>query len=102
MTGADFAALLTREGFDLFAGVPCSLVGDLIAALERRSPLPWIEAVREDAAVGLAGGAWLAGRRPVQPHFLPVKVTPAAAEMLRIPHSPPAIRDRFRAALGAS
>ncbi len=65
MNGADFAALLTREGFDLFAGVPCSLVGDLIAALERRSPLPWIDAVREDAAVGLAGGAWLAGRRPV-------------------------------------
>lgn len=65
MTGADFAALLEREGFDFFAGVPCSLIEDLLAALERHPRLPYVEAVREDVAVGLAGGAWLGGRRPV-------------------------------------
>ncbi|HSE93642.1 MAG TPA: thiamine pyrophosphate-dependent enzyme, partial [Methylomirabilota bacterium] len=65
MTGAEFAALLTREGFDVSAGVPCSLVEPLIAALEGHPRLPWIETVREDVAVGLCGGAWLGGRRPV-------------------------------------
>ena len=65
MTGADFAALLAREGFDVFAGVPCSLVEDLIAALDDHPRRPYVEAVREDVAVGVAGGAWLAGRRPV-------------------------------------
>lgn len=65
MTGVQFAALLEREGFDVFAGVPCSLAEDLIAALERHPRLPYVEAVREDVAAGLAGGAWLAGRRPV-------------------------------------
>jgi len=65
VTGAGFAALLAREGFDVFAGVPCSLIEDLIAALEADPRLPYVEAVREDVAVGLAAGAWLGGRRPV-------------------------------------
>jgi phosphonopyruvate decarboxylase len=64
VTGREFAALLERRGFDFFAGVPCSLIEDLIAALESHPRLPYIDAVREDVAVGLAGGAWLAGRRP--------------------------------------
>ena len=65
MSGAELAALLDRHGFDFFTGVPCSLVEDLIAALERHPRAPWLAAVREDAAVGLAAGAWLGGRRPV-------------------------------------
>ena len=64
MTGAAFAERLIGAGFDLFAGVPCSLVEGVIAALERHPGLPYIAAVREDVAVGVAGGAWLAGRRP--------------------------------------
>jgi len=64
VSGRDFAALLERRGFDFFAGVPCSLIEDLIANLESHPRLPYIDAVREDVAVGLAGGAWLAGRRP--------------------------------------
>jgi phosphonopyruvate decarboxylase len=65
VTGAELAALLERHGFDFFTGVPCSLVEDLITALERRPRDPYVAAVREDAAVGLAAGAWLGGRRPV-------------------------------------
>ena len=64
VSGREFAALLERQGFDFFTGVPCSLIEDLIAALERHPRLPYVAAAREDAAVGLAGGAWLAGRRP--------------------------------------
>jgi phosphonopyruvate decarboxylase len=64
VSGAELAVLLERRGFDFFAGVPCSLIEDLIAALEVHPRLPYIPAPREDVAVGLAAGAWFAGRRP--------------------------------------
>jgi phosphonopyruvate decarboxylase len=64
ISGHDVATLLTRHGFDFFTGVPCSLVEDVIAVLERERDAPYVAAVREDAAVGLAAGAWFAGRRP--------------------------------------
>jgi phosphonopyruvate decarboxylase len=64
ISGSDFAALLERHGFDFFAGVPCSLIEDLIAALEAHPRLPYVAAVREDVAVGLAAGAWFGGRTP--------------------------------------
>jgi phosphonopyruvate decarboxylase len=63
--GTDFVGLLDRQGFDFYAGVPCSLIEEVIAALEHHPRLPYVSAVREDVAVGLAGGAWFAGRRPV-------------------------------------
>jgi len=65
VSGAELARLLDRHRFDFFTGVPCSLVEDLITALERHRQAPWLPAVREDVAVGLAAGAWLGGRRPV-------------------------------------
>src|SRR5262245_35991219 len=65
ISGARFADALERRGFDFFAGVPCSLIEDLIATLEAHPRLPYIATPREDVAVGLAAGAWFAGRRPV-------------------------------------
>jgi phosphonopyruvate decarboxylase len=65
LSGPDFAACLERHGFDFFTGVPCSLIEDLIAVLERGARAPYVAAVREDAAVGVAAGAWFGGRRPV-------------------------------------
>jgi phosphonopyruvate decarboxylase len=62
--GSDVATLLTRERFDFFTGVPCSLVEDVMAVLETERDAPYVAAVREDAAIGLAAGAWFAGRRP--------------------------------------
>ena len=56
MTGAELASLFPRHGFDFFAGVPRSVISDVIAALGRRPRAPWVAAVREDAAVGLAAG----------------------------------------------
>lgn len=64
ITGHDVAALLERHRFDFFTGVPCSLVEDVIAVLEQGSRAPYVAAVREDVAVGMAAGAWFAGRRP--------------------------------------
>ena len=64
ISGRDVATLLTRHGFDFFTGVPCSLVEDVIAVLQTERDAPYVAAVREDAAVGLAAGAWFAGRHP--------------------------------------
>jgi phosphonopyruvate decarboxylase len=64
ISGREFASRLEHHGFDFFTGVPCSLIEDLIAVLERGRQ-PYVAAVREDSAVGLAAGAWLGGRRPV-------------------------------------
>jgi phosphonopyruvate decarboxylase len=64
ISGADFAGALERHGFDFFAGVPCSLIEDLIATLESHPRLPYVATPREDVAVGMAAGAWFGGRRP--------------------------------------
>jgi len=63
ITGPDFLGLLRESGFDFFTGVPCSLVKSLIATLEERGG--YIPETREDAAVGLAAGAYMAGKQPV-------------------------------------
>lgn len=64
MTGRDLAEVLEGLGYDFFTGVPCSLVEGLFRALETHPRLPYVPAVREDVALGLAAGAWLGGRRP--------------------------------------
>jgi phosphonopyruvate decarboxylase len=65
VTGGELADLLEAHGYDFFTGVPCSLIESLIAALETHPRLPYVPAVREDVSVGIAAGAWLAGRRPM-------------------------------------
>jgi phosphonopyruvate decarboxylase len=60
----EFTALLRREGIDFATGVPCSLIEGVLRNLETRRDILYAPAVREDVAVGLAAGAWLAGRRP--------------------------------------
>jgi len=54
---------LLAAGFDFFVGVPCSLVKTLLVELERRGL--YLGETREDAALGVAAGAYLAGRTPV-------------------------------------
>jgi len=60
---ARFVDRLLGAGFDFFTGVPCSLVKGVLAELERRRL--YLGDVREDAALGVAAGAWLGGRLPV-------------------------------------
>ncbi|MEW6269181.1 MAG: thiamine pyrophosphate-binding protein [Thermodesulfobacteriota bacterium] len=62
LSGEQLARELVAHGFDFFTGVPCSLVASLISALEPRG---YVAETREDAALGLAAGAALAGRRPL-------------------------------------
>ena len=57
-------AALDAEGFNYFSGVACSLIAPLITALSA-TPVPrYVPAVREDAAIGLAAGAYLGGAWP--------------------------------------
>jgi len=58
-----FVDRLLALGFDFFTGVPCSLVASLVAELERRGL--YLGETREDAALGVAAGAYLGGRLPV-------------------------------------
>ncbi len=61
----DFAQELIKSGYDFFTGVPCSIIGNLITNLTGRPDVTYIPAVREDAAVGVASGAYMAGKVPV-------------------------------------
>jgi sulfopyruvate decarboxylase alpha subunit len=57
-----FVQALQDMGVNFFTGVPDSMLGGIIAELmERRVYTP---AVREDEAVGMAAGAYMAGKIP--------------------------------------
>ncbi|MEE2821837.1 MAG: thiamine pyrophosphate-binding protein [Acidobacteriota bacterium] len=60
-----FCNILEALGFDFFVGVPCSTFKPLYGKLQSHSHWTYIPAVREDAAVGIAVGAYMAGRKPV-------------------------------------
>jgi sulfopyruvate decarboxylase alpha subunit len=57
-----FVDSLLAAGVDFFTGVPCSLVKPVIAELERRGL--YHGETREDAALGVAAGAYLGGKLP--------------------------------------
>lgn len=59
----EFTGLLKNNGYSFFTGVPCSLLGALIQTVSSDKTLLYIPAVREDAAIGMAAGAFLSGRR---------------------------------------
>lgn len=62
ITAQDVVRLLLEAGFNFFTGVPCSLMKGLFALLPDHA---YIQAAREDAAVGMASGAYLGGKQPV-------------------------------------
>ncbi|SRR6266516_6987009 len=64
MSAADqLVDALAGEGYGYFTGVPCSLLKNVFAILERGASGRYIPAVREDSAVGVAAGLQLAGQR---------------------------------------
>ena len=60
-----FIEKLQRDGFSFFTGVPCSLLSGLISSLGENPDVDYIPSVREDAAVGLCAGVYMAGKLPV-------------------------------------
>jgi len=63
VSGATFVESLRAAGFDFFTGVPCSLLEAPIACLESEGEGSYVPATREDEAMGMAAGAWMAGRK---------------------------------------
>ena len=66
LTSQSFIERLIQEDYKFFTGVPCSLLSGLIYELEgQNGEVRYVPSVREDAAVGLCVGAYLAGTMPV-------------------------------------
>ncbi len=60
----DFCDTLLASGYDYFTGVPCGFFKGLIHYSQSTSRMKYIIAANEGAALGLASGADLAGRKP--------------------------------------
>ncbi len=65
MTSAEFCSMIKSHGFNFSTGVPCSILKDIILCLSSDPDIPYIPATREDEALGIATGAYLAGRKPI-------------------------------------
>ena len=61
----DFLDPARDAGFDFFTGVPCSFLTPVINRVISRRDLDYVGAASEGEAVGIAAGAWLAGRNTV-------------------------------------
>ncbi len=58
-----FLSAAKERGYQLFTGVPCSLLTAIYKVLEDDKNFDYLPAVREDLAVGLAAGAYLGGKK---------------------------------------
>lgn len=54
-----------KKGYNFFVGVPCSGIKDFIAELEQDPGQTYIPATKEDSALGIAVGAYFAGKKPL-------------------------------------
>ena len=59
-----FLEALEDNGYDFFAGVPCSLLKGVIRRFDEEERYGYVSAVREDSALGMAAGAYMAGKKP--------------------------------------
>jgi phosphonopyruvate decarboxylase len=60
-----FLAAARERGFDFYSGVPCSFLTPLINRVIGDPAARYVGAASEGEAVGIAAGAWLAGRATV-------------------------------------
>ncbi len=61
----EFCVALQQEGFNFYTGVPCSVLSGIINCLSKNRSLHYVPATREDEALGIAAGAYMAGKKPV-------------------------------------
>ena len=60
-----FINLLSKSGFTFFTGVPCSYLTPVINGVINSKKIKYIGATNEGESIGLASGAWLAGKKSV-------------------------------------
>lgn len=63
LSGADILQLLKSNGFRAYSGVPCSRLGGLFSALRCDDGVQYVAAANEGAALAVAAGFQLAGRK---------------------------------------
>lgn len=61
----EFVKLLKARGYDFAAGVPCTWIKGVIENLRTEAQVEYVAAPSEAAAVGIAAGAYLAGKTSV-------------------------------------
>lgn len=54
---------LEEKGFSFFSGVPCSFLKEALNAIMKSKRIRYIAAVKEDIALGVSSGAYLAGKK---------------------------------------
>ena len=65
MKADEFCLLLKGYGFNFFAGVPCTILRDIIGNLLNDRDVIYNTATREEEAIGIATGAYLGGKKSV-------------------------------------
>lgn len=63
ISARDFWDYLKLMGYTFFSGVPCSILKEILEVGVNDPQINYIPAVRENAALGLASGAYLTGKR---------------------------------------
>lgn len=59
---SDILDFLKKSGYTFASGVPCSILKELLEELYEYPGIRYVPAVRENVALGLASGAYLAGK----------------------------------------
>ncbi|MFH1453401.1 MAG: thiamine pyrophosphate-binding protein [Armatimonadota bacterium] len=60
---ADFYKTLIKNKIVQATGVPCTILKNILKVIEKGKGIEYINSVREDSALGIASGAYLAGKR---------------------------------------
>jgi len=60
-----YVELLINQGVDFATGVPCGVQKYVIESLSSRREVTHVPATRESEAIGIAAGAYLAGKKPL-------------------------------------
>lgn len=63
ITIGEFWEVLIENEVTFFSGVPCSILENILGNICQYRKLTYIDATREDASLGLASGASIAGRK---------------------------------------
>ncbi|MBI4484359.1 MAG: sulfopyruvate decarboxylase subunit alpha [Acidobacteria bacterium] len=53
------------RGYNFFVGVPCSYLTEFVREMQADPEVRYVPATREDIALGIAVGAYMAGRKPL-------------------------------------
>lgn len=59
----DFWKFMQVSGYSFFSGVPCSILEPVLNSLEKHPEIKYVPAVRENSALGIASGAYVAGKK---------------------------------------